>query len=327
MIHALSSRDGGADNLSRLIQMLAPAGALDMHCRFAGGWLVDNVQAVSGEIPYHLILEGHGRLSVGSLVLDVAPGDVLMFPHGSAHRLQSLGPAEASGGAGREAERSFNGVLAELRLRGPGEEMDFLCGRFVLGAAGGLLLRTLPEVVGLRTAARADCAWLTSLVAMMRHEATTVEPGSPAVITQLSTALFTLLLRALMADRQVTAGMLALLADPRLAKAVDAVLTAPSQAWTVDRLAGECHMSRAAFARQFVEVSGLTPLEMVTGLRMELASRLLLTRQASVAIVGERCGYASEAAFGRAFRSHFGISPGAYRRNLSAGGQAGGAAA
>jgi AraC family transcriptional activator of mtrCDE len=317
MIHAHSSHDGAVDSLSRLIQRLAPAGALDLHCRFAGGWLVDNVQAVAGEIPYHLILEGHGRLSVGGLMLDVAPGDVLMFPHGSAHRLQSLGPAAAPVDAAVAAERSFNGALTESVLRGPGEEMDFLCGRFVLGMPGGLLPRTLPEVIGLRTAARPDCAWLESLVAMMRHEATAVEPGSPAVISQLSTALFTLLLRALMADRQVTQGMLALLADPRLAKAIDAVLAAPAQPWTVDRLARECHLSRAAFARQFVQVSGLTPLEVVTSLRMELASRLLLARQASVASVGERCGYTSEAAFGRAFRAHFGISPGAYRRNMS----------
>jgi AraC family transcriptional activator of mtrCDE len=137
--------------------------------------------------------------------------------------------------------------------------MDFLCGRFVLGVPGGVLLRTLPEVVGLRTAARADCAWLASLVEMMRHEAAAAEPGSPAVVSQLSTALFTLLLRALMADRQVTHGLLALLADPRLSKAVDAVLRAPARAWTVERLAGVCHLSRAAFARQHDAVRRLTP--------------------------------------------------------------------
>jgi AraC family transcriptional activator of mtrCDE len=305
------------DGLSRLVQMLAPAGALDLHCRFAGGWLVDNVQSSPGEIPYHLFLEGRGRVSVAGLMLEVAPGDVLMFPHGTAHRIQSMESTEAAVDAGVVGKRTFNGVLTEHRLAGSGDAMDFLCGRFILGAPGGVLLRTLPEVVGLRTAARGDCAWLTSLVEMMRHEAAAAEPGSPAVVSQLSTALFTLLLRALMADRHVTHGMLALLADPRLSKAVDAVLRAPAQAWTVERLAGVCHMSRAAFARQFVQVSGLTPLEVVTSLRMELAARLLRARHATAASVGERCGYASEAAFGRAFRAHFGIAPGAYRRRMT----------
>ncbi len=47
---------------------------------------------------------------------------------------------------------------------------------------------------------------------------------------------------------------------------------------------------------------------------MERAARLLRQDELSAGTVGERCGYASQAAFGRVFTQYFGVGPGAYRR-------------
>ncbi|WER50579.1 helix-turn-helix transcriptional regulator [Cupriavidus sp. WKF15] len=71
----------------------------------------------------------------------------------------------------------------------------------------------------------------------------------------------------------------------------------------------------AALARRFAQLGGITPLELVNTLRMERAARLLRPDELSTAAVGERCGYASQAAFGRAFTQHFCVEPGAYRRH------------
>ena len=302
------------DSLSNLVRVLAPQGTLELHCRFAGGWLVDHGPALPGHLPYHVVLEGCGRVGVGTMVLDLVPGDIVLFPHGTAHTLRSLGAGNCEPPPpGSPPQRHFNGAVTELFHAEAGEKLDLLCGNFVLGTPGGLLLRTLPEMVCVHTAGRADCVWLHSLTTMMRTEASAALPGTAAVIAQLSTALFTVLLRALMADGCVTQGLLALLADTRLSKAVDAVLAAPADTWTVATLAERCHMARATFAKRFTQVSGLTPLEVVTSLRMELAGRMLVQSNTTAGLVGERCGYASEAAFGRAFKLHFGTTPRAYR--------------
>jgi AraC family transcriptional activator of mtrCDE len=309
------------DSLSNLVRVLAPQGTLELHCRFAGGWLVDHGPALPGHLPYHVVLEGCGRVGIGARELDLVPGDIVLFPHGAAHTVRSLGAGLRTGciapaPPSTPPERHFNGAVTEIfhpDAGKPQEMLDLLCGNFVLGTPGGLLLRTLPEVVCIHTAGRADCAWLHSLTSMMRAEASTALPGTAAVIGQLSTALFTVLLRALMADGGVTQGLLALLADARLSKAVDAVLAAPADSWTVATLAERCHMARATFAKRFTQISGLTPLEVVTSLRMELAGRMLVQSNATAGRVGERCGYASEAAFGRAFKLHFGTTPRAYR--------------
>jgi len=108
-------------------------------------------------------------------------------------------------------------------------------------------------------------------------------------------------------------------ASPRLAGALKAMLDAPQHDWTVASLAERCHLSRATFAREFARRTGTGPLELLTSLRMELASRLLAHGGQDTASVGEAVGYRSEAAFNRAFARHAGLTPGRFRRAAAAG--------
>ncbi|MDF3887153.1 AraC family transcriptional regulator [Cupriavidus basilensis] len=303
------------DALTELVRMLAPAGTVDLHCHFAGNWRVDNAAAPPGHLPYHIILGGQARALVEQDAIALGAGDVLLFPHGTAHTLRSLPDGAAPAGADMPAHRArFNGLLTEVTVPGDERPLDMLCGTFVLGLPGTMLLRNLPPVLRIATAERADCAWLDALIGMMRNEAQAPEPGGMAVIAQLSTALLTLLLRALIAQGGVTHSLLALMADARMSRAIDAVLRAPAGPWSVASLAEACNMSRATFARRFTQLSGETPLQLVTTLRMEMAARLLTQDRDSAASIGEHCGYASEAAFGRAFKAYFGMGPGAFRR-------------
>lgn len=303
------------DSLSELVRLLAPSGTVDLHCRVAGAWSAHNAQAAPGHVPYHAILDGHADVSMGSEPLRVAAGDVLLFPHGAAHTLSRV-----HGGTTRQADsgpesRHFNGVVTEVTVPGAAEPLDILCGTFVLGSSAGVLLRALPEMLCVKTGAKDDAGlgWLRGLIGMMHGEAEAPGPGSAAIIADLSTALFTVLLRTLIAQGAVSHGVMALMADARLARAVDAVVRHPERPWTVDSLAEVCSMSRATLARRFAQL-GITPLELVTTLRMERAARLLRRDGLSAAAVAEQCGYASQAAFGRVFTQHFGQGPGAYRR-------------
>jgi AraC family transcriptional regulator, activator of mtrCDE len=302
------------DSLSHLVHMLSPSGTVDLHCLFAGSWSVNHDPAASGHVPYHLILGGHSRMRAGETDMELEAGDVLLFPHGAAHTLRSMQGDENATRPPTPPVHHFNGVLTEVTRPGDGDPLDMLCGTFVLKGPGSLLLRTLPDVLRVRTAGRVECAWLVSLIRMMQSESEAPQPGSAAVIGELSTALFTIVLRTLIAERGTAHGLLALMGDPRLSRALEAVLRAPEHPWTIATLAEQSNMSRATFARQFTQLSGMTPLELVTGLRMELAARLLSEEKLSAARVGEQCGYVSQAAFGRVFKQHYGVGPGAYRR-------------
>lgn len=302
------------DSLSELIRFLAPSGTVDLHCRVAGAWSAYNEQAAPGHVPYHVILDGRADVSVGKDSLQVSAGDVLLFPHGAAHTLSGV-----HGRRRKAAEsRHFNGVVTEVSVPGAAAPLNILCGTFVLGSSAGMLLRAMPEVLCVRTGdggngGAAGQGWLHGLIGMMHAEADQPGPGSVAIIADLSTALFTVLLRTLIARGAVSHGVMALMADPRMARAVDAVIRHPEHPWTVDSLAEVCNVSRATLARRFAQL-GITPLELVTTLRMERAARLLRQGGLSAAAVAGECGYASQAAFGRVFTQHFGVGPGAYRR-------------
>jgi len=308
------------DSLSELVRLLAPSGTVDLHGRVAGAWSAHHEQAPPGHVPYHVILDGQADLAVGEQRLQVKAGDVLLFPHGAAHTLsaqsmQSRQSPQAGqpDGRRRSAEsRHFNGVLTEVSVPGALAPLDILCGTFVLGSSAAILLRAMPEMLCVGTDS-GDAGWLRGLIGMMHTEASAAGPGSAAIIANLSTALFTVLLRTLLVQGAVSHGVMALLADARMARAVDAVVRHPEKPWTIDALASVCNVSRATLARRFAQL-GMTPLELVTTLRMERAARLLRQDGMSATAVAEQCGYASQAAFGRVFTQHFSVGPGAYRR-------------
>ena len=205
-------------------------------------------------------------------------------------------------------------------MRDPGEaQIEILCGEFEFrGRRRSALLEALPECLVVEFAQRPEFGWLQGLLRMMAHEIEQQGAGAAAIVAELSGAVFTLAVRAHLetaADGAATlAGVLGIMANARLGPALVAMLEAPGEPWTVASLAARCHLSRAAFARLFAQHARTGPLELLTTLRMELASRLLALGEQDTASIGEAVGYRSEAAFNRAFARHAGQTPGRYRR-------------
>ena len=102
--------------------------------------------------------------------------------------------------------------------------------------------------------------------------------------------------------------------DRRIARALELMRSEPGKRWTVERLARAVGLSRAAFARHFVETTGRSPLRHLSDVRLALAASLLETSDASLAEIAARVGYASEFAFSRAFKRRHGVAPGRFRR-------------
>jgi AraC-like DNA-binding protein len=89
------------------------------------------------------------------------------------------------------------------------------------------------------------------------------------------------------------------------------------ESWTVSMLARLAGMSRAVFARKFVEAFGLSPLQHLREERMEHAASRLAETNESLSEIARRIGFQSEWAFSRAFRRHHGVAPGTYRRQIA----------
>jgi AraC family transcriptional activator of mtrCDE len=292
------------DPLSHLLSLYPVRTALDVRCRFGAPWVLNHQGTPPGVAPYHLIVRGEAQ--VGEQMLQT--GDVIVFPHGGAHQLHIGDPALAS------AQHTTPGVLQLQGNHGDGPQTDILCGEFRFDADSGAgLLQALPHMLVVRTAGRPDAQSLRYLLRMLQEESEAPRGGSEAIIRQLASALFTLLIRTWLEQSLAVPGLFGVLAERRLQAAINGMLTAPEKPWTLEDLADASHMSRATFARLFKQAAGATPADVLTQLRMARAARLLDDgRQAGE--VGEAVGYQSEAAFNRAFKRQYGVGPGAWRR-------------
>jgi PAS domain S-box-containing protein len=85
-------------------------------------------------------------------------------------------------------------------------------------------------------------------------------------------------------------------------------------------LAGKAGMPASRFARLVKRVFQLTPGQLITQARIQLASRLLQEGGESVAEVAVACGYCDHSAFTRAFREATGVTPSQFRAVVWEGG-------
>ncbi|MDB5988920.1 MAG: bacterial regulatory helix-turn-helix s, AraC family protein [Herbaspirillum sp.] len=306
------------DPLSRILSLYPLRTALDIRCHFGAPWVLDQAAVAPGIAPYHLIVGGAAWLDAAGpkgAALQLQEGDIIVFPKGSAHRLYT-----------DDAHRSS--PLRDLpgdhpvQLKGndgKGVVTDILCGQFIFDRGASIaLLAALPEFILVRTAGRPDFAGLNALLSMLRFETDGMRPGASAVVSQLSSALFALLIRAWFEQAASMPGIFALLAEPRLQPALQAILDAPEKHWTLSDMAATCHMSRATFARLFHKIAAATPARFLMQTRMAQAASWLLESSRAVAAIGEAVGYQSEAAFNRVFKRCFGVGPGQYRRTARA---------
>jgi AraC family transcriptional activator of mtrCDE len=303
------------DALSRLLSLYPLSTALDIRCHFGAPWVLDHAATARGIAPYHLVVSGNAWLdAAGQKGVALQAGDIIVFPKGSAHRLYTEGDDELT--PLRDLSESQGVQVVQVKGNGgDGPVTDILCGQFEFDPGeSNTLLDALPEMILVRTEGRPDFAGLKALITMLRVETEIMRPGASAVVSQLSSALFALVIRAWLEQADAVPGLFAVLAERRLQAALQAMLAAPEKPWSLDDMAAACHMSRATFARLFRSVAGTTPASMLMQTRMAQAARWLTQGKRSVGDIGEAVGYQSEAAFNRVFKRCFGVGPGQYRR-------------
>lgn len=83
---------------------------------------------------------------------------------------------------------------------------------------------------------------------------------------------------------------------------------------TVDDLADHANMERWRYARMFKQVTGKTPLDYISQLRMSRAKQLLSGTEDRMFDIASHVGLSNEYYFSKKFKKSVGVSPGQYRR-------------
>jgi AraC-like DNA-binding protein len=206
-------------------------------------------------------------------------------------------------------------VDGRLEFGGGGERSELLCGGFAIDQVTARpLLEALPTVVHLRGHEGRAPEWLSGLVRMIAVEMACMEPGAEAVVSRLTDALLAQALRRSLLEADRAVGGSSVVSDPLMARALRLIRERPEHPWSVPKMAAAVGMSRSAFAERFRAATGETPIQNLTRYRLSRAAEYLRTTNAGIREIARLTGYDSEVSISKAFRRHFGTSPGAYRK-------------
>ncbi|MFY3382843.1 AraC family transcriptional regulator [Paracidovorax sp. MALMAid1276] len=191
----------------------------------------------------------------------------------------------------------------------PLEGSDFVCATLDFdGGARHPLVQALPSVLALPVA---RVQGIGQTLQLLFAETEQVRCGQRLLADRLLEVLLLQMLRWLLDhpdEGGVQAGVLAGLAHPKLARALTGLHEQPGADWSLQALAREAGMSRSAFAAEFKAAVGTSPGDYLLRWRVSIA-QAQLRGGTSVKAVSDSLGYASPAAFSRAFTQAVGVSP------------------
>jgi AraC-like DNA-binding protein len=276
-------------------------------------------------IAYHVVTEGRCFATlIGGTPIAVEAGEVIVFTNGDPH-VMSSGPGMSADPFAPDAlDVAMAGQLPFfINHRGDGPaSAKLVCGYLACDARPfNPLLENLPPVMKAGDPQGGDTGWLRQFIRLAVTESAEKRAGGESVLAKLSELMFIEVVRrhleTLPPDQ---AGWLAGLRDPLVGKALSLMHGAPARNWTIEELAKQAGLSRSVLAERFADLVGIPPMHYLAKWRMQIASELLSSGNANVAIIAAEIGYESEAAFSRAFKKMMGVPPSAWRRRVQPGG-------
>ena len=322
------------DPLSDLLRTVKLSGALFFLVDATSPWCVDIPETkqfsevllpqAQSIISYHIVVQGSGFATVpGGELVPFGPGDVIVFPHGDAYRMESAPgtPPEFD----RDETIHFFRELAAGRLsfvvrEGGGKDppAQFICG--FLGCDThpfNPLLGALPRLLHIKRPRLEKGDLIDRLIDLTLTEMHTARVGGNCIRLGLSELLFVEAVRRHLESVTLDqCGWLNALRDPIVGRALTLLHAQPSQPWTLEKLARETGTSRSVLAERFSRLAGQSPIKYLTRWRVQLAARMLSDGTSKMSAIAIDIGYGSEAAFSRIFKKVAGVSPSIWRERF-----------
>lgn len=318
------------DALSDILRLVRLAGGVYLQAEFTAPWCLEGklrphhigpmLHSSEHVIIYHYVLEGHVWLTIK----DIPPkryeaGEVIIMPHNDLHMIGS----DLSAPPGSKAdvvETPHRLGLTKMEYGGGGEPTKLICG--YLGCdrlEASPLIASLPPTISFDARQGEASDWIRTSFRFAAEEVANGKPGGDAILARISELLFVEAVRRYAESLpENEKGWLAGLRDAQLSKALALIHADCAHAWTVEKLAAECAMSRSAFAEKFARIIGATPMQYLGRWRLQVADQRLRDHASTISQIAEDIGFGSEAAFSRAYKKYFGASPAARRRSFGA---------
>lgn len=307
------------DVLSDIFETIRLRGTLYFRKDFTPPWGT-TVPELGKAARFHHVVSGQCYISV-----DRAPpvmlqsGDFAIVPAGASHVLSGEPAIQAP---------PLEQVLARAGYRGEGvlalgagnaaAGTQLVCGHFTFAEGSDHpVLRALPNLIVIPSAARTQRPWFDAVLRLLVEHVFGQHSGADAVVTRLSEIVFFEAIRSAGDEAPQLRQLIQSFADPQIGQAVVLIHRDPKRNWTVEDLALSVGMSRTRFASSFHDAIGTGPITYLAEWRLQRAVQQLRSNRRSISEIAHANGYASAAAFSRAFSGRFGTSPRDWRKSQS----------
>ncbi len=307
------------DLLSDILTNMSMRGSLYFRTSFTKPWGVA-VPSYENVARFHFVHRGNCLVRVNGVAdpISLNQGDLVIIPHGTSHDLY----------CGHEPERTIMPLDVVLERSGyegsgvlvyggeePLSETQLICGHFSFDPKSRhILMERLPPYIHLTNYGERAGRWMEATLRVIGEEAGGRKMGGDLIALKMSEAILAQAIRSFIEGSDAEESSLGAFSDKNLSRALDAFHKAPAERWTVEALANVAGMSRTGFAVQFQKLMKMSPMEYVTGWRMEIAKRVLQKADASLTDAAESAGYASDSAFTRTFKKETGMTPAKFRK-------------
>jgi len=301
-----------SDPLSDVLDLVQLESVATARLEAGGAWVLRF--PAKPYLKFNAVLKGHCWITVdGQAPRRLDSGDTFLMS-GAPGFVLSAAPCAAGEHAGDGAQLFADAMRGHSKcVRYGGAETILVGGGFVFSAASApLLLDVLPAFLHLPGGSDA-AAILRGTLALLDTELDGDMPGASVMARRLADILLVQALRAYVALHGADgAGWMGALGDRRIGAALRQMHGDLARNWSVAELAAHAGMSRSGFALRFRQLVGSGPLAYLARWRMLVARSRLRTAGTQVAVPAAQLGYASESAFGAAFKRHFGSAPRRY---------------
>jgi AraC family transcriptional regulator, alkane utilization regulator len=314
------------DLLSDLLDSMHLAGTVLFRAEFREPWSILTPEScqlakqlsfrTERIIPFHIVASGGCWLEMheGQPVW-LSEGDAVVLPYGDGHRLggrEVTAPVKIA--RLLPSPPPWKNVLV-VEHGGSGANTSIICGFLQCDELlFHPILRHLPRVLHVSPAGPAD-DWLAGTIRHTATEASKPLPGSRGLLPRLTELMFVEILRkhmqGLAADE---VGWFAAINDPVAGAGLKCLHAMPLHNWSVESLARSVGVSRTILAERFKHFLDQPPMQYLAHWRLQLAAQNLKSSDIPIKAIADQTGYESEAAFSRAFKRHFGLPPGDWRR-------------
>ena len=290
------------DVLSDLLNTFRIQSRIFHNGQYCGNWNIDTSGARKAS--FHIVTHGscelllnQGKRHEGLL----EAGDLVLFPRDMEHQLTN--DIHTTIALNSVPSRKF---ADGLRSDGTG----LVCGHLEFeNTYNNSLFDLLPEYVVVNSRKKPWAEQLRPVLEVVIAESHAELPGTDVTLNRLTEVIFMILIREYIDKGFAKDGLAAALQDQRMANVLQTIHSDTAKEWTVESLAEIAFMSRSAFAKKFKELLGYSPLGYVQRWRMHNAYCWLRDDQITISEAASRTGYATEAAFSKAFKREIGKSP------------------